>query len=70
MAHVHLSGIHYNPTNGAFEARADIERMGRTYRYPCSIPGTLTMEDHAIRAGLEQQAVRLASREGGLMSIR
>ncbi|SLN36424.1 hypothetical protein [Pseudooctadecabacter jejudonensis] len=70
MSRIAVGDICYNPTNGAFEARVDIDREGRTYRYPCSIPGTLMMDDATIRRSLTQQAQKMAGREGGLMSIR
>ncbi len=47
MSDISLGNIRYNPTTGAFEARVDIDRKGRTYRYPCSIPGTLMMSEDA-----------------------
>lgn len=70
MAHVALGDIHYNPVTSAYEARVDIDRKGRTYRYPCSIPGTLMMDEGAVKRGLTHQAMLMANREGGLMSIR
>lgn len=70
MSDISLGNIRYNPTTGAYEARVDIDRKGRTYRYPCSIRGTLTMDETLIRRGLTQQAMRMAGREGGLHAIR
>lgn len=70
MKTVSLGSIRYNPSAGAFEARVDIDRKGRTYRYPCSVRGALTMEDGAVRSRLTQQALQLARVEGGLASFR
>ena len=70
MSAISLGDIRYNPTTGAYEARVDIDRKGRTYRYPCSVQGSLMMDDAAVRRGLTQHAQRLAGREGGLMSTR
>ena len=70
MSRIQLGNIRYNPVTGAYEARVDIDRKGRTYRYPVSVSGTLMMEDAAVRRGLTQQAKQMASREGGLLSIR
>lgn len=70
MSHIELSQIRYNPVTGAYEARADISKGGRTYRYPCSVSGSLMMEDAVIRQSLKQQAQRMALREGGLLSVR
>ena len=47
MPDISLGNIRYNPTTGAYEARVDIDRKGRTYRYPCSVPGILMMEEGA-----------------------
>lgn len=70
MAKIELGKIRYNPATGAYEARADIDRKGRTYRYPCSVPGSLMMEEAAVRRSLTRQAQIMASREGGLLSVR
>ena len=65
MPDIPLGNIRYNPTAGAYEARVDIDRKGRTYRYPCSVPGTLMMEEGAVRRGLTQQALKMLRRDGG-----
>ena len=70
MSRVEVGNIQYNPVTAAYEARVDINRKGRTFRYPCSVPGTLMMAETAVRRGLAQQAQIMASREGGLLSIR
>jgi len=70
MSRIALGDIRYNPVTGAYEARVDIDRKGRTYRYPCSVPGTMTMDDDAVRRSLTQQAQTMAGREGGLLSVR
>ncbi len=70
MSGIELGNIRYNPVTGAYEARVDIDRKGRTYRYPVSVPGSLMMEESVVRRGLTQQAQQMASREGGLLSIR
>ncbi len=70
MSDISLGNIRYNPTTGAYEARVDIDRKGRTYRYPCSVPGTLMMDVGAVRRGLTQQAMKMARVEGGLQAVR
>ncbi|MGJ8612052.1 MAG: orotidine 5'-phosphate decarboxylase [Octadecabacter sp.] len=70
MPDISLGNIRYNPTNGAYEARVDISRKGRTYRYPCSVPGTLMMKEDAVRRNLTRQAMKMAGREGGLHAVR
>lgn len=66
MVDISLGNISYNPTAGAYEARVDINRKGRMYRYPCSINGSLMMDESAVRRGLEHQAMKMAGREGSL----
>jgi len=70
MSDISLGNIRYNPTTGAYEARVDIDRKGRTYRYPCSVSGTLMMDEGSVRRGLTQQAMRMAGRESGLHAVR
>lgn len=69
MPQIALGDIRYNAATSAYEARVDISRQGRTYRYPCSISGTLMMEEAAVRKGLAKQAMTMASREGGLFAV-
>ena len=66
MADISLGNIRYNPTTSAYEARVDIDRKGRTYRYPCSVTGTLMADESDVRRKLTKQALRMAGREGGL----
>lgn len=70
MSKVTLSDVRYNPASGAYEARADIRRDGRTYRYPCSLQGSLMMDDASVVRGLTRQARAMSRRETGLLSIR
>ncbi|WP_296418919.1 orotidine 5'-phosphate decarboxylase [Pseudooctadecabacter sp.] len=70
MSRIALGDIRYNPVTGAYEARVDINRKGRTYRYPCSVPGSLSMDDATVRRSLTQQAQTMAGRENGLLSVR
>jgi hypothetical protein len=69
MSKIALGNIRYNPVNGAYEARVDINRQGRTYRYPCSVPGSLLMDEADVRRGLTRQAHLMARREGDLRAI-
>jgi len=66
MSNIALGNINYNPTTAAYEARVDIDRKGRTYRYPCSVTGSLMMDEADVRRKLTRQALKLAGREGGL----
>lgn len=69
MSDISVGNVRYNPTTGAYEARVDIDRKGRTYRYPCSIPGTLMMSPSAVTRGLAKQAKQMANRDANLLSI-
>lgn len=55
-----INDIRYNAQSGAFEARVDIERDGRMYRYPCTVAGPLDMEMSAVRKSLGHQACRMS----------
>ena len=70
MPKIEIGPIRYNAATSAYEARVDIARKGGTYRYPCSVPGTLTMGEDAIRQSLAQQARYMASLDGNLLSVR
>jgi len=70
MSSIELGKIRYNAVTCAYEARADIDRKGRTYRYPVSVPGSLMMDETAVRRNLKHQAQQMASRECGLLSVR
>ena len=70
MSRIDVGSIRFNPAAGTYEARVDINRNGRMYRYPCSVPGTLMTDEEQILQGLTQQAQQMAGREGGLLSVR
>lgn len=70
MADISLGNIRYNPSQSAYEARVDIAVDGQTYRYPCSVPDTLMMEEATVRRNLTRQAVQMARRETKLFSVR
>lgn len=57
---VRFKDVHYNARAGAFEARVDIVRGGRTFRYPCSLAGPITMDVGAVRAGLYSRALKMS----------
>lgn len=57
---MHIKTISYNPKAGAFEARVDIERDGRVFRYPCQVPGPVTLDLATVRQSLTHQARRMS----------
>lgn len=63
-----INDIRYNAQSGAFEARVDIERNGRMFRYPCAVPGPLDMDMTAVRHSLGHQAYRMSDSGTSLQS--
>lgn len=57
---VRFKDVHYNQRDGAFEARVDIQRGGRTFRYPCRVTGPITMDAARVRAGLYAKALKMS----------
>ncbi len=55
-----INDIRYNAQSGSFEARVDIERNGRIYRYPCTVSGPLDMDMSSVRKSLGHQAYRMS----------
>ena len=68
MTNINLGHVRYNPAAGAFEARVDIERAGRTFRYPCQVAGPVTMDMGAVRRGLARNALRMSDSGAALLS--
>ncbi|KAA9006159.1 orotidine 5'-phosphate decarboxylase [Histidinibacterium aquaticum] len=68
MDNVSFGPIRYNAADGAFEAKVDIARDGRTFRYPARYPAPLDMPSHKVRAGLAARA-RAMSDSGDLRSV-
>lgn len=68
MNEVRFGRISYNAARGAYEARVDIRRGTRTFRYPARLHGPLDMCPQQIRSGLERSA-RAMSDSGDLRSV-
>ncbi|MBU0780723.1 MULTISPECIES: orotidine 5'-phosphate decarboxylase [Loktanella] len=68
MTQINLGDVRYNATAGAFEARVDIQRAGRTFRYPCMVAGPLNMDMDRVRTGLAKHALRMSDSGASLMS--
>ena len=68
MTQINLGDVRYNATAGAFEARVDIQRAGRTFRYPCQVPGPMTMDMERVRTGLARHALRMSDTGSSLLS--
>ncbi|WP_342077700.1 orotidine 5'-phosphate decarboxylase [Yoonia sp. SS1-5] len=68
MNDVRLHNVHYNPQAGAFEARVDIDRGQTTFRYPCQVPGPMTMDMDQVCLSLTRQALRMSDTGANLRS--
>lgn len=54
---VTLGAIRYNAQKGMFEARVDVRRGDRTFRYPCQISAPIDVDSGWIASRLTQQAL-------------
>ncbi|MFG5380959.1 MULTISPECIES: orotidine 5'-phosphate decarboxylase [unclassified Yoonia] len=57
---MHIKNLRYNAANGVFQASVDIERFGRTFRYPCEIAGPQNMERAAVIDRLRHKALQMS----------
>lgn len=57
MGMIRLGDVQYNERVGMFEARVDVERGGKTFRYPCQVPGPSDMDRRWVTAGLTRHAL-------------
>lgn len=60
MPQITLGPIAFDERNGTYEARVDIRRNGRMFRYPCRISAQPKADPAAIRAGLMRQALAMS----------
>ncbi len=52
--------IRYNPARHVHEARVDLIRDGRTFRYPCELPGPKNIDAGLLRDALLAQAISMS----------
>lgn len=57
-ADIRLGAVHYDAQKGMYEARVDVRRGERTYRYPCQVTAPADMDSGWIASRLTQQALR------------
>ena len=55
-----VGAVRYDTAQGAFEARVDIERDGRTFRYPCRVEAPESAPPEWIEAALTRHALRMS----------
>ena len=60
MSAITLGTIRFDPNASAYEARVDVNRHGRTFRYPCRVPGTPDMDPDTIALRLAAQALGMS----------
>ncbi len=68
MDNLSFGPIRYNAAIGAFEARVDVVRGSRTYRYPARLNGPVSLPSDVVRDGLAQNALRMSD-SGDLRSV-
>ena len=56
--HTRLVSMKYDAAQGAFEARVDVERGGRTFRYPCRVEAPESAPRDWIEEALTRHALR------------
>ncbi|WP_210530243.1 orotidine 5'-phosphate decarboxylase [Rubellimicrobium arenae] len=59
MQTVTVKSLRYDSAQGTYEARVDVERDGRTFRYPCRVEAP----ESAPRDWIEQALTRHALRQ-------
>lgn len=55
-----INNLRYNARAGAFEASVDIQRDGRTFRYPCELQAPQNLDPATVTAGLAARAMRMS----------
>ena len=60
--------IRYNAALGAFEARVDVTRGSRTFRYPARLNAPISLPPETVRDGLARDALRMSD-SGDLRSV-
>lgn len=60
-----INNLRYNASAGAFQASVDIQRGGRTFRYPCELHAPQTMDTASVTAGLAARAMRMSDTVSG-----
>ncbi|SHI96676.1 orotidine 5'-phosphate decarboxylase [Wenxinia saemankumensis] len=68
MNDVRFGRINYNAARQTFEARVDVMRGGRTFRYPCEVAGPLNMDEGIVRNALAAQAQAMSDTPRSLHS--
>ncbi len=60
-----INHLRYDARLGKFQASVDIQRDGRTYRYPCEFTGPQSMDPATVTANLAQRALNMSDTTRG-----
>ncbi len=55
-----IKNLRYNAAAGVFKASVDIERFGRTFRYPCEVAAPETTARNAVIEQLRRRALQMS----------
>lgn len=57
---MNIKNLRYSAKEQAFMASVDIERFGRTFRYPCAVHGPQSMDPAAVVNRLRHKALQMS----------
>lgn len=57
---MNIKNLRYSAKDGAFLASVDIERFGRTFRYPCEVYGPQSMDTGMVMSQLRHKAMTMS----------
>lgn len=57
---IEITKLWYNPSAAAFEGRIDIQRGGKSFRYPCAIEGKMDMDPTEVRSRMMDRAMQMS----------
>ena len=55
-----IKNLRYDEAHGVYKASVDITRSGRTFRYPCEVPGDRKMGRVDIHTRLRDRAMQMS----------
>lgn len=60
MTKITLGPVRFDQQRLTYQARVDVLRDGRTFRYPCQVTAAANADPAAICHGLVQQALKMS----------
>lgn len=55
-----IRNLRYNADKGVYKASVDIERFGRTFRYPCEIAGPHDLDTSVVVKRMHTRALQMS----------